>query len=94
MEIKIGNWKISKDDDRNYVIEQKRVIKKTAISKNHGEEKYTHYGYFGSLQHALVKVVDRSLADSEVKNIKQLLSELKRVEEILLLEIEKNKGAL
>lgn len=87
MELTIGNYRIRKDDDLNYIVEKLVKIKKTKLSKNDGQQTYKPYGYYRVISQAIMECVDKTLIESESSHVKELLQELKRVEHNIIVEL-------
>ncbi len=85
MKIEIGDYRISRADDLNLVIEQKREVNKPCnpnlVQKN--SHKYYFVGFVQNLEHALRRVAEKMSNNIEANNIQECLAELQKINNVI-----------
>ena len=91
MNIVIGDYRISRADDLNLVVEEKREVKQPCnpnlVQKN--SHKYYFIGFTANLEQALNKVASKMSNNIEANNLEECLAELQKINSVIKLALNK-----
>lgn len=73
--IEIGEYKIHKMDERNWVVEKKRIIQE---GENKGDVVWGNRTYYGKLQYAAHSLLDKLISDADVTSAKRIVNTIKQ----------------
>lgn len=85
MNIKIGNYRISRADDLNLIVEEKREVAEPSNPNLKRKNKFKYYfiAYCDTLERALNKVNEKLSSNIEANNLKECLIELKNIKKVI-----------
>lgn len=73
--IHIGEYRIHKMDERNWVVEKKRIIQE---GKDKGDEAWGSRKFYAKLQYAAHSLLDKMVANADATSVKRLVREIRK----------------
>jgi hypothetical protein len=85
MNIEIGDYRLSRADELNLVLEQRREVQKphnpNLVQKN--THKYYFIGFVCTLEQGLNKIVNHATSNTEANSIKECLAEIHEIKSMI-----------